>query len=364
MANKEVIENRGITKIAFKWTINNFSFLCTTQHSPKFSGNDDNLIWNLELCPKYRTKDGDDFLPDDYVSLYLKLLQGPVGAEKILCKYKMYILNDIGKILHVKEISDGVEFGKNDRHGFATFIRRRLLKADLKPFLLGDVLRIVCKIEALTNKENISGQNAVGQKKNSESHLIADLDKLLQSQIHSEVKLVVGKFEFPAHKNILATRSDVFKAMFEHNMKETKSGRVIITDVKAEVVKEMLHFIYTGNSPKIKEMANELFIVADKYALNNLKEMSEIALFEKMSIETAAETLILADRYNMELLKKKTLNYITIHGKNITKTIGWNLNYITIHGKNITKTIGWKEMILKHPELVEETLIALLSSTK
>jgi speckle-type POZ protein len=70
--------------------------------------------------------------------------------------------------------------------------------------------------------------------------------------------------EFQAHKAVLAARSPVFAAMFEHEMEERKQGRVEITDVETEVLREMLRFIYTGKAGGLDKMADDLLAAADK----------------------------------------------------------------------------------------------------
>ena len=65
----------------------------------------------------------------------------------------------------------------------------------------------------------------------------------------------------------LLARSDVFAAMFEHEMEERKLNRVAITDVDHEVLKEMLRFIYTGKAPNLEKMADDLLAAADKVIL-------------------------------------------------------------------------------------------------
>lgn len=59
-------------------------------------------------------------------------------------------------------------------------------------------------------------------------------------------------------------RSVVFNAMFEHQMIEGKSNRVKIDDVDADVMYEMLRFIYTGKTSGIDKMADLLLAAADK----------------------------------------------------------------------------------------------------
>lgn len=63
---------------------------------------------------------------------------------------------------------------------------------------------------------------------------------------------------------VLAARSPVFQAMFEHEMEERKHNRVDITDVDHEVLREMLRFIYTGKASNLEKMADDLLAAADK----------------------------------------------------------------------------------------------------
>lgn len=59
-------------------------------------------------------------------------------------------------------------------------------------------------------------------------------------------------------------RSPVFAAMFEHEMEERKTKRVTIADIDADVLKEMLLYIYTGQTPNLSRIADCLLAAADK----------------------------------------------------------------------------------------------------
>lgn len=74
---------------------------------------------------------------------------------------------------------------------------------------------------------------------------------------------------------VSVARSEVFNAMFEHEMEERKLNRVDIHDVDHEVLREMLRFIYTGKAPNLEKMADDLLAAADKvrklcFVKNNL----------------------------------------------------------------------------------------------
>ena len=116
----------------------------------------------------------------------------------------------------------------------------------------------------MADSVNISGQNNSIQFKVPDCRLSEDLSTLFETQKFSDVTLCVGGKEFSVHKAILAARSPVFAAMFEHEMEEKKQNRVDITDMDPEVLREMLRFIYTGKTPFLDKLDAELLAAADK----------------------------------------------------------------------------------------------------
>ena len=68
----------------------------------------------------------------------------------------------------------------------------------------------------------------------------SSLDALLDSGLLSDVTLCAGGEDIPAHRNILACRSAVFRAMFETDCWESSTGRVQVTDLRPGVVKHLL----------------------------------------------------------------------------------------------------------------------------
>lgn len=130
-------------------------------------------------------------------------------------------------------------------------------------------------------------------------------------------------------------------------------NRVEINDVEPEVFKEMMCFIYTDKAPNLDKMADDLLAAADKvckrcpglgpcavviitaevsvagwcfqtlpdgsaavlllclqYALERLKVMCEDALCTSLSVENAAEILILADLHSADQLKTQAVDFI------------------------------------------------------
>ena len=127
-----------------------------------------------------------------------------------------------------------------------------------------------------------------------ECTLSSDLGVLQEKGTFSDVTLSVDGQIFQAHKALLAARSPVFSAMFEHSMEESlkvslrqvcvrfassvrkvcvkidsllcyvAQNHVEINDVDGEVLGEMLNYIYTGKAPNLKKTADQLLSAADK----------------------------------------------------------------------------------------------------
>jgi speckle-type POZ protein len=160
------------------------------------------------------------------------------------------------------------------------------------------------------------------------SELSTQLQELFDGMQLSDVKFNVRGREFPAHKNILATRSKVFEAMFKHPTKENSTNQIEIEDIKPEVFEQLLRFIYTGKVPleKLKTMAAGLFIAADKYLLDGLKKESENYLLRHMSPDNCIELLLNSNLLNSaELLKKEAVKFFRLHQDDVVATGHWEM---------------------------------------
>ena len=96
------------------------------------------------------------------------------------------------------------------------------------------------------------------------------------------------------HKSFLAARSKVFAAMFQHEMQETKTGKVVITDIQPDIFRDLLFFIYSGQleTSLTEEKAKMLFVAADKYDIEDLKTICLSFLLAYMHIHNATHFLV------------------------------------------------------------------------
>merc|ERR1712142_290836 len=140
---------------------------------------------------------------------------------------------------------------------------------------------------------------------------MGDVDQLWRDRkLYSDVTIVCQEHEIPANRVLLATRSEVFRAMFAHSTLEASSGRIEITDVDAVVFEQLLAYIYTGFSPNVDALAEELLIAANKYALEELKTECARVLESHLSMDNVLEMLKLGDRHEASKLKEAAINFL------------------------------------------------------
>ena len=343
--NTAVIKKWGYTlkkvdKFSYTWSIINFPICCEEMDvalvSPTFSSDtNDKLHWCLKLNVK-----GTDEEAEDYISLFLQMA-APSIQTKVKTKFRLSILNAEGEQFHATKNEKICVFEKLKIFGYTKFFKRDSLLDKSQGFLSEDILTILCEITVSQDNVAVTGQSNPLQIKVANCTLSEDFGQLFEDQKLCDVILLVKGTELKAHKAILAARSPVFAAMFEHDMEEKCDGKVKICDFDADIIEEMLRFIYTGKTFNFDKMAEGLLRAADKYDLNRLKTLCEEELGTNLSIENASRLLIVADLCNANQLKNQAIDFI-------------NQNSAVVK-----ETAGFKTMFKSHPYLIAEAFRAL-----
>ena len=346
--DKRFFTDLKIAKYSYQWTITNLKFRCSTiddrhdvMESPTFScPEDDTLQWRLKLSVPAKQS--------EMVTVELVLLN---SSYDVVFRSKFSLLGRNSEILSntnwskLKRVSrqeaqdssasfrpSTVVFGRASHriwesyNGDTVSSTSLMAKSSLfKGFVPDEKLTIFCEInvhDVSSATRSLTGTSPVP--KVLDCDLSQQLGFLLETATLSDVTLAAGKEKFKAHKAILSARSPVFRAMFQPgSFKEQKKSFVQIEGHDPIVVKEMLTFIYTGEAPKLKEKAHDLFFIADMYQLERLKQLCESELWRDIDGENVVDTLLLAMKHDLIQLKRKCTQFITDHIEEVMKTKEW-----------------------------------------
>ena len=278
---------------SYAWTINNFCVCCPRADvlSPEFrTGLNNENIWVLKLRKTA-----------DWIGIHLKL-KDTVENAVVEIAYVLSILNKEKQKTHDRKVTK--PFNKENLSGFDQFIRIDDLKKSPCLILPNKQLTILCEIKSIYVKR----LNKLRHEK-----LLDDLQNLFEDPKHTDAKIVVGEKTFHVHKSILVSRSLWFKAAFEGGMQEQQKNEVTVPNYDYEVVQEVLRFIYTGQVKGVENFVDRLLDAAVFYQLDELKTICSDILSDNLSLKNALQTLHLADTHRVIDLKKKALDFMSLH---------------------------------------------------
>jgi speckle-type POZ protein len=292
-----------VNEIDFKWTIERLAFLGNLEiWEPLTSTEFSDHKFKLEIV----MYDVNHLV----IRLILSNLSFLIGVEKItVCNEKCENIFQRNKMVIISPNStctDLLYMGKQ------TLLR-------CVDSVNGEIT-IHCKIKSLTRKQP-TGKAITATKKdfhktltrdNDQDLILRQLEESFEKMLFSDVTFNVHGRKLAAHKNILAMRSPVFAAMFQHPTKEMLSGEVEVEDVDPDVFQEVLRYLYTGltRSTAMDVMAPALLTAADKYLLDQLKTRCETHLIHQMSSQNCLDLLALTITHHpAEHLKKYAIEY-------------------------------------------------------
>ncbi|XP_042911157.1 uncharacterized protein [Parasteatoda tepidariorum] len=155
-------------------------------------------------------------------------------------------------------------------------------------------------------------------------HLQQHLRNMLNEKNYADVKLRADGEVFFAHKCLLASRSPVFRAMFDREMLESKTNVIDIRDMEAKTLKYFLEYLYTGTVNGMDDkMASNLLVVADKYQVSSLVEKCSTFLKSALNFDNVLSILLVADLVNYEQMKVFIIEYIVENSSEVLSLPNW-----------------------------------------
>ncbi|XP_041448345.1 BTB/POZ domain-containing protein 9-like [Drosophila obscura] len=147
--------------------------------------------------------------------------------------------------------------------------------------------------------------------------VLATLNSLCMNKLYSDVELVVEDQHLPAHRLILAARSEYFRALLYGGMSESEKSVIRLPEVSLEAFKIILGYLYSGTLPISTldvDASLKVLGLANQYGCLEVETPLAKHLFENLAISNAFKILEAARLYNLEELTRKCLKVIDFNG--------------------------------------------------
>lgn len=182
----------------------------------------------------------------------------------------------------------------------------------------------------------------------------AYLDTILMTlnKSNSFVTFVIDDKQLYINKDLLYSKSDVFKAMFNSELEESNTDIIKISAIKYDVFKYLIFYMENGNLGNLKMNADinytetlyDLIIAAEKYNIKDLKYLCENLLIKNTSKDNVIGHLNIAHLNNASFLEQYTIKFLKLY-ENI-----------------LIETSDFKMLIRKFPELITKIMEVNLDS--
>ena len=152
------------------------------------------------------------------------------------------------------------------------------------------------------------------------STLLGDMRALLNNSQFYDVTFVVEGKEVFGWRGLLATRCEVFRAMFTGTLREASESHINITDVSYNTFYRIIEFIYTDSVTSDKmtlDDALQLLAAANRYLLDRLKRIVERWLLSQLTDSNVAAIFHAADLHHAHALRSACTLYVSSNSHRI-----------------------------------------------
>ena len=152
------------------------------------------------------------------------------------------------------------------------------------------------------------------------SDVLKNLDEARKNGDFCDITLLIGPDKHPikAHRLILASASEYFRAMFTAELKEGGQSEVVLPNIDLATMKSLMDFVYTGKLKVSNENIEKIVTAANFFGLSKIVEKCTKYIKEKMDKNNSIEILEFAERISNRDLKYGAFMFILQNFEAIT----------------------------------------------
>ncbi|XP_041661228.1 kelch-like protein 29 [Cheilinus undulatus] len=128
--------------------------------------------------------------------------------------------------------------------------------------------------------------------------MLKELNQQRREKEFTDLKIIVEGKEFEVHQNVLASCSLYFKDLVKRSSKETRSGEMLelnMSNISADVLEQLLEFVYTGSLIIDSANAKTLLEAANKFQFNTFCKVCVSFLEKQLTAANCLGVLAMAE---------------------------------------------------------------------
>ncbi|XP_005091272.1 kelch-like protein 9 [Aplysia californica] len=140
--------------------------------------------------------------------------------------------------------------------------------------------------------------------------VLEGLQQLRQMRQLFDVTLVADSQEFPAHRVVLASCSDYFRAMFTDGLRESTESRISLNGLSATSTAHLIDFAYNSSINIDSDNVYDVLSGATHVQILPVISACENYLREHLTLDNCVHTAQVAELFSLHLLEQHVFNFI------------------------------------------------------
>ncbi|XP_019644974.1 PREDICTED: kelch-like protein 26 [Branchiostoma belcheri] len=149
--------------------------------------------------------------------------------------------------------------------------------------------------------------------------LLRGLNALRSDSLLCDVTLVADDQGFQAHRAVLASCSDYFKAMFTSGMRESSETHVELKGVSANGLQHVLDFAYTSRLGLSLQIVQDVIGAASHLQVLPIIVIVEKFLMAEINVDNCLAIGQIAANYDLSSVTNQVNNFILLHFKQVSQ---------------------------------------------
>ncbi|XP_013065879.2 actin-binding protein IPP-like [Biomphalaria glabrata] len=147
--------------------------------------------------------------------------------------------------------------------------------------------------------------------------------KNFQSGHYTDVKFIVDKRTFHAHRLVLVSLSDYFTPLFKFD--EKGNGEIILQNVSSEDFEILLKYAYTGQVDVTPDNVQSVLIAADYLSIEFVKRECITYMKSLIDVDNVCDVLVFSINYTFANLQQCAEEFLKEHLDSVSKTETFSL---------------------------------------
>ncbi|XP_041661774.1 kelch-like protein 29 isoform X2 [Cheilinus undulatus] len=186
--------------------------------------------------------------------------------------------------------------------------------------------------------------------------MLQELNQQRREKEFTDLKIIVEGKEFEVHQNVLASCSLYFKDLVKRSSKETKSGEMLelnMSNISADVLEQLLEFVYTGSLVIDSANAKTLLEAANKFQFSTFCKVCVSFLEKQLTAANCLGVLAMAEAMRCTELHSMAKAFAL---QNFPEVAGQE-EILSVSKEDLVSYLSNDSLNTKAEELVYETVI-------